>query len=335
MTIDSNVFNDNNENAMSFLSYSSRIWVKNNIVNNTGMIPGAGTNNQNSGDAIDVYGPGSIVEYNSINNTGHIAIAMRHGDGMIVRNNFITNFGMTRYDAGGIYSWNQDSTITASRVIDHNIILYSKEATEGIGKASPSLFGIYLDGDSKNTFITNNTVAHCTNGDGIFILNSGSCTIINNVSYDNGRQLAFIRAYGGGMNIANMIVKNNIFISKTTTQLTFYYRDDNSSFNFGVADSNYFSRPIDDKVTITTQISNVPTNRTFAGWQNFSGQDTRSKMSPKTISDISDLRFEYNGTSSAKKIGLEAKYMDVSGNVYSGFITLAPFSSVVLIKAND
>jgi len=332
MTIDSNVFNDNNENAMSFASYTSNIWIKNNKINNTGMIPGAGTSSQNSCDAIDVYGKNNIVEYNTINNSGHNAIAMRHGDGMIVRYNYITNFGMTRYDAGGIYSWNQDSTITTSRIVDHNIILYSKKVTEGIGAASPSLFGIYLDGDSKNTFITNNTIAHCKNGNGIFILNSGSCTITNNVCYDNGSQLAFVHAYGGGMNIANMTVKSNIFFSKTIKQLTFYYRDDNGSFNFGVADSNYYARPIDDNLAITTQVVYIPTDRTLAGWQTFSGQDSHSKKSPKTIIDTSDLRFEYNATFSVKEIRLDALYMDVAGTVYRGSVTLAPYTSVILCK---
>ena len=44
------------------------------------------------------------------------------------------------------------------------------------------------------------------------------------------------------------------------------------------------------------------------------------------------IRFEYNKTDSNKKINLDAKYMDVKGNVYSNNLTLSPFSSVVLIR---
>ena len=230
MTIDSNVFSDNNENAMNLLTYTSNVWIKNNTVNNTGMIPGAGSNSQNSYDAMDIYGTGSIVENNTINNTGHMAVAMRHSDGIIIRYNYITNFGMTKYDAGGIYSWNQDSITVKSRIIDHNIILYSKQTSDGIGTDPPSLFGIYLDGDSKNTFITDNTVAHCKNGDGIHILNSGTCTITNNISYNNGNQLAFLHAFGGGIAITGMVVKHNNFFARTNSQLTFYFREDSNPF---------------------------------------------------------------------------------------------------------
>jgi len=44
------------------------------------------------------------------------------------------------------------------------------------------------------------------------------------------------------------------------------------------------------------------------------------------------LRFEYNTTTSNKIIALDAKYIDVKGATYNGTITLAPYSSAVLIK---
>ena len=68
------------------------------------------------------------------------------------------------------------------------------------------------------------------------------------------------------------------------------------------------------------------------GWVNFSGQDANSQGSPKSISDLKDLRFEYNATSSSKTINLDANYIDVKNNVYNGSVTLAPYTSVVLIK---
>ena len=333
MTIDSNVFSDNNENAMSFLTWTSNVWIKNNTISNTGVIPGAGSNNQNSCDAMDIYGTGTIVENNIINNTGHIAVAVRHSDGIIVRYNYITYFGMTRYDAGGIYSWNSDSITVKSRIIDHNIVLYGKQTSDGIGTDAPLLFGIYLDGSSKNTSITDNTIANCKNGDGIHILNSGSCTITNNISYNNGNQLAFLHAFGGGTSITGMVVKHNNFFSKANNQLAFYFREDSNPFNtFGSADSNYYARPVNDSLTIQTTIFFSPTNRTLANWQTFVGQDLQSNKSPKTISDTNDLRFEYNATASDKRISIPYNYIDVKNTSYNGSITLAPFTSAVLIK---
>ena len=335
MIIYNNVFNNNNDNAMSFMGYGCNIWIKNNIINNTGMIPGAAINGQNNYDAIDINGANSVIEYNTINNSGHMAIAMRTSDGMIARYNYISYFGMTKYDAGGIYSWNSNSTTVTRRTIDHNFIIYSKQTSDGIGTASlPSLFGIYLDGDSKNTLITNNTVAHCKNGDGIHILNSGFCTITNNVSYDNGNQLAFLHAFNGGMATTGLVVKNNIFFSKAYGQLTFYYRDDdNTHFNtFGTADSNYYARPIDDNLTTESVVVYTGSNKTLASWQTFTGQDAHSKKSPKSITDTSDLRFEYNPTSSNKTVSLPYNYIDVKGTAFNGSVTLAPYTSIVLIK---
>ena len=298
------------------------------------MIPGSGSNSQNVFDAVVVNGANSIIEYNSIINTGHMGISMRQSNGMIARYNYISYFGMTKYDAGGIYSWNATSSPVTSRIIDHNLIINSKQTSDGIGTSLPSLFGIYLDGNSNHTFITNNTVANCKNGDGIHILNSGTCTITNNVCYNNGNQLAFLHAFNGGTALTGLVVKRNIFFSKASNQPTLYFRDDDNIHfrTFGQADSNYYARPIDDNASTQTVILYTGTNRTVSGWQSFSGQDAHSKKSPKTITDTSDIKFVYNETGSNKTISLPYNYIDVKNVSYNGTITLAPYSSAVLIK---
>jgi hypothetical protein len=47
------------------------------------------------------------------------------------------------------------------------------------------------------------------------------------------------------------------------------------------------------------------------------------------------LRFEYNATSSSKTIDLGASYTDVTGKNFAGSITLAPYSSALLINASN
>ena len=76
----------------------------------------------------------------------------------------------------------------------------SNQIGNGIGTSDPALYGIYLDGDSKNTFITNNSVSNCVS-EGIHILNTGSATITNNTCYNNGIQIAFWHAFGGGCHL--------------------------------------------------------------------------------------------------------------------------------------
>ena len=52
----------------------------------------------------------------------------------------------------------------------------------------------------------------------------------------------------------------------------------------------------------------------------------------KEYTDINDLRFEYNATTIPKTISLDGNYIDVKNASYNGTITLAPFSSAVLIR---
>ena len=44
------------------------------------------------------------------------------------------------------------------------------------------------------------------------------------------------------------------------------------------------------------------------------------------------LRFEYNGTTSSKSIGLDGTYVDMKNNTYNNSITLAPYTAAVLVR---
>jgi hypothetical protein len=44
------------------------------------------------------------------------------------------------------------------------------------------------------------------------------------------------------------------------------------------------------------------------------------------------MKFEYNYSALAKTVSLDATYVDMRNNTYSGSITLQPYSSVVLVK---
>ncbi len=134
-------------------------------------------------------------------------------------------------------------------------------------------------------------------------------------------------------------MRNNIFVTKESTQHTLYYTTGSGNEgvrSLGSVDYNYYARPIDDTKSFRNQIYlwNGPTTyRTLAEWQSYSGLDSNSKKSPKSISSTGDLRFEYNPTSSSKTVSLSSSYVDIKGTAYSGSLTLQPYSSVTLIKA--
>ncbi|MGH2566161.1 MAG: PKD domain-containing protein, partial [Ginsengibacter sp.] len=101
---------------------------------------------------------------------------------------------------------------------------------------------------------------------------------------------------------------------------------------YGTADSNYYARPLDDNNMVRTFVPPTTTYYNVSGWSTFTAQDVHSKQSPKTTTTVNDLRFEYNATSSSKTVTLDGNYIDVRNVSYNGTITLAPYSSAVLIR---
>ena len=102
--------------------------------------------------------------------------------------------------------------------------------------------------------------------------------------------------------------------------------------SFGTADNNYYARPVKDDYVFQVSQPSTGADMTLAQWRAFTGQDAHSQGAPKAISDVSNLRFEYNATRSSVTITLDTNYIDVSGAAHSGTITLAPYTSVVLIR---
>jgi hypothetical protein len=134
-------------------------------------------------------------------------------------------------------------------------------------------------------------------------------------------------------------MKNNVFFSKTYSANTRYqwifgvYSQVNDIANMGVMDSNYYSRPVFDGNSFDTyQPSTGSVIRSLPGWQSFTGFDAHSKSSPVSIADTNLIRFEYNASSSSKTVNLGALYIDARNASYNGTITLAPYTSAVLIK---
>ena len=102
---------------------------------------------------------------------------------------------------------------------------------------------------------------------------------------------------------------------------------------FGIADSNYYARPMDDNLTFRLSQPALGTiQKSLATWQTFTGQDAHSRKSPIAVTDINDIRFEYNANKAVKTIALDAKYMCLDGKIVEGYITLQPYCSIILMK---
>jgi hypothetical protein len=131
-------------------------------------------------------------------------------------------------------------------------------------------------------------------------------------------------------------VTNNILFAKNLNQYSLsYYADpsgDNDATSFGTFDYNYYSKPVNLLAPFTSDQDIAKGQMSLAQWQSATGGDANSKQSANTITDLNTIRFEYNATNQSKTIALDANYIDVKGNSYNGSITLAPYSSAVLIR---
>ena len=327
--IENNVISNSNEDAI--IVDGNRSIIRNNTIQNSGTIRGMG---YGVNSAVHVGGSGTVkftVENNRIINSGMNGISF-YGDSVTVKNNFVDTFCSVLDDGGGIYTYTGGSRPLMKGVkIEGNIVINGIGAPAGSTTSFPSIAaGIYCDNVSSDVDIFNNSIANCS----VFgILNNQNTNINihgNTVFNSSTAQHRVIDSDG-------LISNNNIFVSKSSAQWCFYI----SRWTDGIeitSDNNYFARPMDDNKTIhASQPSNgggLKYLKTLDDWKTFSGEDRNSHKSPQAITNVNDLRFEYNETKTAKTITLSQPMIDVKGVKYSGTVTLQPYTSVVLMKNN-
>ncbi|HEY5371944.1 MAG TPA: right-handed parallel beta-helix repeat-containing protein [Hanamia sp.] len=311
-----------------------------NSIKNSGMLPGMsrGGNGMDAQEAINIMeSKNSLVEYNEIDSTGYIGICFSYsGNNIVIQNNFVKNSCLSFKDGAGIYADQYSNTFVSGWKILNNIVLNTDE-----GKINNDN-GIYLDAETNGVEVAGNTVYNCLVG--LFINNCFNIKIHYNNIFNCETAIYMDDYY---FPLSNINVANNIFFVKNSTVNRTTYDPQSRQwaawFEFAenpipstlTLDSNYFISPMPDTVlNFRTVIgpNRIYTEYSLSQWKSYSGQDTHSKKSPKAITNVNDLRFEYNATISERTIKLDANYMDVTGKTYNGTITLAPYTSVVLIK---
>ena len=324
LKVENCTFNQINSNAIFVTPDFDHATIRLNKITNIGLLPGMGGNGSvtnGSGDytAISAKGANALIELNTLDGIGYKGIQF-YGSYSLIQKNFINNFCQTLIDGGGIYTWNTSPTISTTGIkVLNNIVLNG-----------PTESGIYIDDNANGIEVTGNTIAGCSSG--LYCHNNWNMTFRNNTMYDNSYAQYNMRHSSAAVVMRNNIYKNNIAVSKVAPQraAVFYpLQDVAPAF---ITDSNYYARPMDDNLTIDTYYLGVYALKTFANLQTITGQEAHSHKSPKTITNVNDLRLEYNATTSSKTVTLDGNYIDVKNVSYNGSITLAPFASAVLIR---
>jgi hypothetical protein len=320
--------------------------ITNNSILNTGIVRGAGLSGDGQYQGTSYIGGKSLVQYNIVKNTGYIGIEF-YGSSTVVRNNFVDSFDIVKRDGGGIYTWGETSN--SGRKVIGNIVINGIGDNYGCGvnlnnPLDQNVAGIYMDGGTRNVVIDSNTVANCSRL-GFELNGSQNIQMKGNTSFNNGVDQINYTDMGssGVVSPSTLTIKNNIFFAKDSDQLILQMQlASNYISSIGTIDSNYYCRPIREPSNVDTRdyndggIADVAIGteyfKSLDKWQTYSSQDAHTHKSPKIITEVNDLRFEYNATSSPLVVHLPYTYIDVKGTTYNGTINLAPYSSVVLIR---
>jgi len=324
----------NHSNAIAIQYDGINGIITNNLIENTGLIIGAAYGSLSSSSGIRLYNStNSLVENNRIINTAYNGI-VPGGDNIQIINNYIESFCHSRIDGAGIYTSMYGHPYTGI-IMDGNIIVNGIGSLLGTPLTSTSwdgAEGIFLDATSANITIRNNTVSNCNSG--IKLHEVHDIIVENNTLYNN-RWGFFIPYFGSfpDFKIRNLTINNNTVIAKEKEQLVlFHYSILDDLDEFGTADNNCYSRPVDDNnVFYTREPATGYVYRTLEGWKSYTKQDNNSYKAPVSVSSSTSLRFEYNATKQLKTITLNEPMIDVRGTKYNSSITLQPYSSVILI----
>jgi hypothetical protein len=145
--------------------------------------------------------------------------------------------------------------------------------------------------------------------------------------------------------VRNINMRDNIFFSKRADQPVGQFYTKTTDINqFGSLDYNYYCRPLAETKTIWVRTylytgSETRKTATLDEWKPMYGHDDYSKKSFKTIPATANpedyFKFVYNASKQSKVVSLAGVYQDATKKEFSGSITLAPYSSAVLIKVGD
>jgi parallel beta-helix repeat protein len=342
--MDNTTITNSNSVGVSFSYKNFNPVVKNCTIQNSGTFPG-----MLQGDEAGRYGygifstEGLTATNNQITNSGYIGILFFASNNLI-QNNYIDTFCTVLDDGAGIYTGNytrsgQTPIVYYNRRIIGNIILHGIGAKAGAYSSTPNYLpseGIYMDDNSNNVSVLNNTVAYCANS-GIYVHNTKDYTITGNVLYNNNTRQIGLQDDGKGASVSGGVIRRNQLFSLSSSQEILRLQSaDNNMGSFGTFDSNYYCRPSNESNIITTNwFYNKQSSYSLSGWQNSYNKDWHTKKTPVPVSNTGNVLFQYNASGSSKTISLNGTYTSVTGTSYSGSVKLAPYSSIILLKSSS
>ncbi|NJN94757.1 MAG: hypothetical protein HC875_12005 [Anaerolineales bacterium] len=283
------------------------------------------------GQAADT-GNNNTFRYNRLERTGYNGIDV-FGHTNTFENNVISEACYAKGDCGGIRTFgsgNLSSTSVYNLAIRTNLIINTIGNTDGANTTYKSLFGfgLYIDHYSKNVEITGNTVLSSTVHGVLYQNSTGQMS--GNTLYAN----SLGTMSGGQVNLTQSPTLVQPFSGNILYSLNAYTRTlvaDNKT-RLAASNNNYFFNPYQNSHIYAEGA------KTLAQWQAYSGLDAASKTHwfNQNPGDAPLSVIFYNQTKSSQVVNLgNKKYLDLDQNQLTGSLTLAPFTSRVLIDSGE
>ncbi|MBS1958326.1 MAG: right-handed parallel beta-helix repeat-containing protein [Bdellovibrionales bacterium] len=333
LLIERTFFNHTNNDAINLPPEFTHPIIQYNTVQNFGMDEGAGASGDGSNSGILVDGPNSLIQFNTVVNSGYIGISFV-GPNSTVTHNYVDRFCILKDDGGGIYTGNESS----GNSIAENIVMNGIGAPDGTDSPSArQAYGIYIDGTVSSGFsVARNSIAHMGDA-GIYLHNSHDVSVTENLVFDQKRGFLVVNDVSTSY-LKNLTLTGNSFIGRTVSQYMMQIvtlHDDIP--NIGTFDRNIYARVSNDAeefVVTPNGYGQKEFNYSLAGWKSYSKLDAKSTASLTAIPSESVLLFETNPSNAPTTVNLRGNYVDLNGTAYKGKITLAPYRAAILIQTD-
>lgn len=292
------------------------------------------------------------IDNNTITRCAHKGIQTMHrGTGGTISRNVISYFMLSGRDGGGIYTYNGSTKSaggTSNDEITDNFISYGYGCNKGfLGYTTTSYeqcYGIYMDNTTSDFNLRRNTISGMYDS-GIFSLWGRTLSITDNVIYEcqNGIEFAS-QIFATDEYCHDIVTTGNVIFCSGANQHTIHtttYDVWDHWEDWGTSSGNYYfdvasddaqhiytwDRPTEVHYTLTEWIALGHTGMDEVGsvdWKAFKAAHTDEGSGTATLVT--------NPTAHRINTVLSKPYYGVDGVEYHGSITLAPWTSKVLIE---
>lgn len=317
----------------------SNVLISNNLVQNIGLRPGMGGSSYIPHTGLRLVnsstGETSTIQKNTVTQIGYHGVVT--GNNILTKQNDISFFCKIKDDGGGIYMAGNTKALLITQNFVHDAPGAFFGAPEG---EAPKTAGIYIDNNSTNKTVFDNTVYNI-GAWGIMANLSGNNIFKDNLTYNCGIGL-ILNTYNNnfGTNGTAAVSENNtsvgnVLVAGSNNQYCAKYSNSLNptllSTNLGKLDSNYYVQPFENGKQIRVD-AGVNADYTLHQFKTtFPKYEANAQNGPPVVNSINEIRFEPNYSNKPNTITLgTGNYKDAKGTYYTGDVTIPAYKSTVL-----